>query len=183
MAALNVGAMEDQVAVSDAARFKAAARFNSFTPEELLNAILSYVGQSQQKSEPWLDKYSPRKLLIQCGFESLLGWQSVSAVGANEDGKASDMLIWVSNGASVAIITVEEGATKLKQLRESLWGIYGTPCRNGGGWHWGAHEDACVLAGVLSIGFCVFSTEQFELQHPRSRSCSSANCNTALVCF
>ncbi len=155
---LRVQSLECHESLADQLRKFAAARFSKKTPEDLLNAALSYVGQHKQTSEPWHDKCCPRKLMIQCGFESLLPWQVVSAVGANEDGEPDDLLIWAQNSAEQCdVIRVDGGVSKLNHLRNQFWGIYARPYR-ANGWHWGAHEDVLAMADFLSIGFCVFST-------------------------
>ncbi len=143
--------------VADALRRVCAHRFAKLSPEELLNAALSYVYQSNNRRE-WYDGFSPRKLVVRCGLGSVLEGTNVLAVGRHELGDESSIEIAMQDAHGQPFTRiVEDGASKLAKLREQLWVIYAHPCRRGG-WHWGTHEDIGALAGALDMGFIVFTS-------------------------
>ena len=173
---LNLTSLGDRGLVCDALRAKAALRFSVCSVEELLNAALSYVQQkeSANSDRPWFDRYSPRKLMTQCGLECLLAASNVIAVGANEDGRPEDVIVqFESRRAVFERVVVEGGTGKVEFLRRQLWGIYGQPARDGG-YHWCTHEDFGELTHILDIAFAIVGTS------PQGLPCAMSQCMSVL---
>lgn len=142
---------KDELAI--ALRQLAAYRFAKMSPEQLLETVISLVGQSQS-DEPWHDTCSPRKLVEQCGLGVVLRAESVFAVGSDELGRPDDIEIGMMSAGGPSRVTAPQGRQCLEKLRNDLWGIYAKPCRTGG-WHWGTQDDIGAVAEALGIGVVV----------------------------
>ena len=109
----------------------------------------------QQQLGPWLDKWNPSEMLRERGFDFLLRMDGVEAVGANEDGAPTDILVRCSTERGDEIFIVSDGVDKLAALTADLKDVFSTP----GETHWATQTDIAALAEHLDIGFIVFASE------------------------
>ena len=123
------------------------------TAEEFLNAVLNFRAQ-QQQGRAWQDAWDPSHLLCHCGFEFLLGAETVEAVGPNDDGRPEDILVTSRSTGDLQIHALEGGTTKLLNLQAELQEVL----QESGNTHWGTVLDVAMLAEALNIGFMVFSS-------------------------
>ena len=81
---------------------------------------------------------------------------TVEAVGANEDGRPSDILVTYRVGVTSHTVPVADGTSMLAVLRQSLQEIF-AEC---GGMHWGTQMDMAMLAEALNVGFMTFTSAE-----------------------
>ena len=97
-----------------------------------------------------------QEVLETSGFGFLLDAETVSAVGANEDGEATDIVVSYVQGNEVVLKSVSHGVSQLEILRTRLKEVFQT-CGN---MHWASPTDIVAVAERLNIGFIIFSSEE-----------------------
>ena len=89
-----------------------------FAVETLLELPLGFV--QLQRIGGFRDGWNPQEVLETSGFGFLLDAETVSAVGANEDGEATDIIVSYVQGNEVVLKSVSHGVDKLEILRTRL---------------------------------------------------------------
>ena len=140
----------------------------AWSPEVLLDYVLCRAMDERLGNFP--DGWSPRRLLITCGFECLLNCESVLAFGDAVDGDPGDITMRVAftdaraGGAhEQRLLGIPQGRTCLEQLRASLQ----AELMVSGNHHWGDQTDVQNLSSALNIGILMCCD---RLQHNR-REC------------
>ena len=133
-------------------RQRVAARVaNAFTPEDLLNFVIT--STQLQRAGVWLDQWRPAALLDLCGFGYLCTAENVDAIGANEDGRPEDAVVTFQGPGGMSHNAHADGTTCLQHLRAELRGVL-EKCGNV---HWATATDITALAETLNLGFIVLS--------------------------
>ena len=127
---------------------------STMTAEDLLNFVISSLQQCRIPGG-WLDQWDPLTLLHGCGFPELVYCNNVHAVGANEHGRPTDIIVSFDNGQGDrdARICVPDGASHLMKLRQSLYDIFNA-CGN---MHWATDVDVRAISEALHVGFIIFT--------------------------
>ena len=126
--------------------------------------ILNYLNSaSQQERIPgaWSDQWSPTDLLARHGFGSLLGADTVEALGPNPTGDIGDIVISVTRtvaaaggGAAVLeLVPIAQGEAFLRLLVRDLQIEFQKVGNN----HWGDVTDVQALSEALDLGVFIFA--------------------------
>ena len=126
--------------------------------------ILSYIiAAAHRERIPgyWEEAWSPIAMLRKHGYEVLLQYDTVEAVGAPPNDVAGDIVVTVTQtsavpdgGAAVMQrLTFPQGHTNLRNLLHDLQREFATPGNN----HWGDLQDLKALSDFLNIGFFIFA--------------------------
>ena len=106
------------------------------------------------------DLWNPTQLLMECGFEAIVGCESVLAFGDAPDGEPGDAVIRIARTEAYRggaprqeeLCLLVDGWTKLEALRSRVKVQIFTP----GNTHWGDQFDVQNLSDVLDIGILMF---------------------------
>ena len=149
-------------------REMSAQAFQTWTPEQVLNFVLSKIMQStngtfQDDWGPW----DPLRLLQHCGFSNLAQADTVSAFQPEQTGDAHvrlDVTVARPGGARHdPIVLVPSGCRGLQQLRDELTRIHSWA----GNYHWGDQTDVERLSDALDVGILLFR----NTLPPRTATC------------
>ena len=132
-----------------------------FPPETLLEMALSFRRQQRLRVN-WHDDWDPLGVLRASGFASLQDADAIQAIGPNEDGRATDIVVSYTartdpeQESTLELMPVQEGASKLEILRTRMKDIFST-CGNT---HWATQTDIAAVAERLNIGFIVLASRE-----------------------
>ena len=149
-------------------REMSARAFQTWTPEQVLNFVLSKTmqftnGTFQDDWGPW----DPIRLLRHCGFSNLAQADTVAAFQPESNGDARvrlDVTVARPGGARHdPIVIVPSGSRGLQQLRDELTAIHSWA----GNYHWGDQTDVERLSDALDVGILLFR----NTFSPRTATC------------
>ena len=159
----DVGASSFEIA--RALRHIVGQRVSEKPPEEFLDLMLTWALTEKAAPNTWLDGWSPSELLSECGFDFLLNFENVRAVGCTP-GDDPDSLVFVGRcGSHDVSYRVDNGNVILDNLRRA--------CQNHlsimGNHHWGTATDVVMLSEALNVGFMILSNtaQQWNAQDSR----------------
>ena len=151
--------------IAKALRRIVGQRASEKPPEEFLDLMLTWALSEKAAPQAWLDRWSPSQVLAECGFDFLLEFENIRAVGCTPGDDPNSLVFVGRHGPDDINHRVENGSVILDNLRracEEHLSIMGNH-------HWGTVTDVVMLCEALNMGFIIMSNtiQQQNARDPR----------------